>query len=468
MTGGDTVRDDLQGLFSPRSVALYGIPRGLKPGKVFFLGLLDQGFEGPIHLIHPSAKEIDGYRTYQDLDAVPSEVDLVIVMSPKDTVFDALEACARKRVKAVILYTSGFSELGGDPGRADEERMKAMARAGGFRILGPNCMGVFSPGSRIAPFPGMPKKPGSLGFISQSGSLVNLFVNLCSAKGLSFSHVLSTGNGADLELADLLAWMSRDDQTRLICAYCEGVRDPAGLVAALRETTPDKPVIMWKVGLTASGARAAASHTGALTGQERLWRSLFSQFHIMDVYDIEEMCDLAMAFSCMAPQGSGRVAIISGPGGPAVSASDAVERCGLSMAELSGETVGALRKVIPPTGTSPSNPVDVGLGAAFEVGLYRETLAIVLADPGVDAVLMLGGGASEDLSAEYVQDLIRAQSGTDKHIMAIAYPGFVQIDQAHLLKPLYESGMAVYPTPERALKAYARMVAHYPRPLSKG
>jgi acetyltransferase len=468
MTGGDTVRDDLQGLFSPRSVALYGIPRGLKPGKVFFLGLLDQGFEGPIHLIHPSAKEIDGYRTYQDLDAVPSEVDLVIVMSPKDTVFNALEACARKRVKAVILYTSGFSELGGASGRADEERMRTMARKGSFRILGPNCMGVFSPGSRVAPFPGMPKTQGSLGFISQSGSLMNLFVNLCSAKGIAFSHVISTGNGADLELADLLAWMGRDEKTRLVCTYCEGVREPAGLITALRDTTRDKPVIMWKVGLTASGARAAASHTGALTGQERLWKSLFRQFNIMDVYDIEEMCDLAMAFSCMAPLGSGRVAIISGPGGPAVSASDAVERNGLSLAALSDETVGALKKVIPPTGTSPANPVDVGLGAAFEVGLYRETLAVVLNDPGVDAVLVLGGGASEDLSAEYVQDLIRARRGTDKHIMAIAYPGFVQIDQAHLLKPLHENHIPVYPTPERALKAYARMIAHHRRQPALG
>ncbi len=455
------MEDTLQGLFFPESIALYGIPRGLKPGKVFLLGLLDQGFGGPIHLIHPTAREIDGYRTYAGLDQVPGPVDLVIIMSPRDTVFEALEECARKRVKAVILYTSGFSELGGEAGREAESCMRRIARDGGFRILGPNCMGVLSPGSRIAPFPGLPKTPGPLGFISQSGSLLNLFVNLCTRKGLAFSHAVSSGNGADIDMADLLAWMGRDAGTRTICSYCEGTRDGARLVRALRETTAHKPVIMWKVGLTAAGSRAAASHTGALTGQAELWGSLFRQFHVLDVYDVEEMCDLALAFCHLGPGGSGRVVIVSGPGGPAVSAADAVERNGLAMAVPGEESIRRLRELLPPTGTSPANPVDVGLGASFDIGLYQGALEIILDDPGVDAVVMLGGGASTEMSADFVQGIIKAKAGTDKHVIAIAYPGFVQIDQEELLRPLYEHGIPVYPTPERALRAYARMLGYY-------
>lgn len=455
------MEDTLQGLFYPESIALYGLPRGLKPGKVFLLGLLDQGFGGPMYLIHPSATEIDGFRAYPGLDHVPGAVDLVIVMSPRETVFAVLEECARKHVKAVILYTSGFSELGDEAGCEAEARMRQMARDGGFRILGPNCMGVLSPGSRIAPFPGLPRVPGPLGFISQSGSLLNLFVNLCTRKGLAFSHAVSSGNGADIDMADLLEWMGRDDTTRIICSYCEGTRDGARLVSALRETTAHKPVIMWKVGLTAAGSRAAASHTGALTGQAELWRSLFRQFHVLDVYDVEEMGDLAMAFYHLAPRGSGRVVIVSGPGGPAVSAADAVERNGLSMAVPGEESVRRLRALLPPTGTSPANPIDVGLGASFDIGLYQGALEIILDDPGVDAVVMLGGGASTEMSADFVQGIIQAKARTDRHVIAIAYPGFVQIDQEELLKPLHEHGIPVYPTPERALRAYARMLGYY-------
>ena len=455
------MEDTLEGLFFPESIALYGIPRGIKPGKVFLLGLLDQGFGGPIHLIHPSAREIDGYRTYQSLDQVPGPVDLVIVMSPRDTVFDALDQCARRHVKAVILYTSGFSELGDETGREAEARMRRIARDGGFRILGPNCMGVLSPDSRIAPFPGMPKTSGKLGFISQSGSLVNLFVNECSNKGLAFSHVVSIGNGVDVDMADLLEWMGRDDKTLIICSYCEGTRDSARLVRALRGTTAHKPVIMWKVGLTAAGSRAAASHTGAMTGKVDLWNSLFRQFHVLDVYDIEEMTDLAMAFYNLEPGGAARVVIISGPGGPAVSAADAVERSGLSMAVPGEESIRRLRALLPPTGTSLDNPIDVGLGASFDVGLYQGALEIILDDPGVDTVVILGGGVSTEMSADFVQGIIRAKAGTDKHVIAIAYPGFVQIDQKELLRPLYEHGIPVYPTPERAVRAYARMVRYH-------
>jgi acyl-CoA synthetase (NDP forming) len=307
----------------------------------------------------------------------------------------------------------------------------------------------------------MPRTRGKLGFISQSGSLVNLFVNLCSAKGLFFSHVASSGNSADIDLADLLAWMGQDEQTAIVCTYCEGVRNATRLLDALRETTPKKPVIMWKVGLTRAGSRAAASHTGALTGQCELWKSLFRQFHILDVYDIEEMCDLAMAFYHFPPVGSGHVAIVSGPGGPAVSAADAVERNGLFMAVPAQESISRLKELLPPTGTSWANPIDVGLSASFDLRLYQEALEIILDDPGVDAVVMLGGGASADMSADYIQGIIRAKGRSDKHIMAIAYPGFVQIDQEELLTPLHEHGIPVYTTPERALRAYARMMAYY-------
>jgi len=456
------MQDTLDQMFSPKSIALVGIPRGFKSGKVFLMGLLEQGFTGPIYLIHPSSPEIDGFPTYRNLLQIPDPVDMVIILSPRETVFDVLRECAQKQVKAVILYTSGFAELGGKEGRAAENGMRQIALDGGFRILGPNCMGVYSPASHVAPFPGMPKTPGSLGFISQSGSLMNLFVTACSRKDIFFSHAVSYGNGADVGLTDLLAWMGKDEQTRVLCSYCEGVEEPRNLIPALRETAGRKPFIMWKVGLTGAGSRAAASHTGAMTGEGPLWKSLFRQFHVLDVYDIEEMSDLATAFYHLRPPvTTGRVVIVSGPGGPAVSAADAVERNGLTMAALGRGSLDRLKALLPPTGTSWANPVDVGLGASFDLRLYEEALNIILDDPGVDTVLMLGGGATAEMSTAYVHGLIAARENTNKPIIAIAYPGFIQIDQEDLLSPLRKNGIPVYTTPERALRAYARMLDYY-------
>jgi acyl-CoA synthetase (NDP forming) len=461
MMEGFTMQGDLQGMLSPRSIALIGIPRGFKTGKVFLLGLIDQGFDGPIYLVHPSAAEIDGMMTYPSLLKVPGDVDMVIVMSPRETILDVLGECAEKQVKAVIIYTSGFSELGDDAGRTDEAKMRQIAMKAGFRILGPNCMGIYSPVSKLAPFPGMPKTKGDISFLSQSGSMVNFLVNVCARNSLFFRYVVSYGNSCDVDLPELLERVSRDDETKVVCSYCEGIKNPRELIGALKELKTRKPLIMWKVGLTGAGQRAAASHTGSLTGEAGLWESIFRQFGILDVYDIEEMLDLIMAFYHLGPRGEGRVVIVSGPGGPAVSAADAVEKNGLRMAILEGETISRLKSLLPPTGTSPSNPVDVGLGAAFELRFYLDTLDIIIDDPGIDAIIMLGGGASSDMSMEYIQGLIAAKEKSDKHMIAIAYPGFVQIEQEDLLKLLLEHGIPVYATPERALKAYARMLAFY-------
>ena len=456
------MQDGLGRALAPQSIALVGIPRSAKSGKVFLQGIQEQGFSGPIYLIHPTAAEIDGLKAYKSLLQVPGPVDMVIIMSPKETVFDVLQDCARKQVKAVVLYTSGFSELGDADGRLKEKRMRDIAREAGFHLIGPNCMGVYSPISKLACFPGLPQTPGALGFISQSGSLMNLFVRACAAEEVFFSHAVSCGNSADVGIPDLLTWLAQDERTRVICSYCEGVAQPRDLMAALRATVPRKPLILWKVGLTGAGSRAAASHTGAMTGEGVLWKSLFRQFHVLDVYDIEEMVDLTTAFYHLAPhRTAGRIVILSGPGGPAVAAADAVERNGLSMAVLQEGTIARLRAVLPPTGTSPTNPVDVGLSGSLTPSLYQKALDAVLDDPGVDAVLSLVAGRTIETREDYVRGLLAAHQRTDKHVIAIAYPGSFQLGQDDLLMPLRQNGIPVYTTPERALRAYARMVGYY-------
>jgi acetyltransferase len=448
--------EDLQALFSPRSVALVGIPRSFKIGTLFLMALQDQGFAGPIYPVNPHADEIEGLRSYPRLADLPDPVDMVIVMVPKEHVMQVLEDCGRKNVKSVVLYTSGFGESGDEQGLADQERVKEIARKGGFRILGPNCMGIHSSGAGLAFFPFMPRETGDVGLISQSGSLCNLLMKAFEPRKLFFRHAVSYGNGCDVDLPELLGWMGKQPDIRMICAYTEGVRDGRSLARAMEAVAGRKPVIMWKVGRTEAGQRAAASHTGSLSGDETLWKALFQQYGVLDVRDLEEMMDLVMALHYLPWEGKGRVVLVSGPGGPVVSAADAAERWGLPMASLEEKTRARLKASLPVTGTSYRNPVDVGLSASFELNLYLDTLEVLTEDRNVDAIVMLGGGISEETNQVYTEGLIRIGRTTDKALMAVAYPGFVQRLE-DWLDPLCGAGIPVYQSPERALRAYARM-----------
>jgi len=445
--------NELQRLFRPESIALVGVPRGFKAGKVFLLGLLDQRFSGPIYPVHPSASEVEGLACYPALSRIPGPVDMVIIMSPRETVADVLEDCARKRVKIVVLYTSGYGETGTAQGREEERRMRETAVRGGFRILGPNCMGVYSPEAGLAAFPGMPRTPGPVGFLSQSGSLSNLLTKACAPRRIFFRHVVSYGNSCDLDLPELRGWMGGDPDVRVICAYSEGVQRADALAAALRNLAGHKPVIVWKAGLTGAGGRAAASHTGSLAGRRDLWEGLFRQAGVVQVRDMEEMVDALAAFSSLPWEGRGRVVLLSGPGGPLVSAADAAERHGLPLACLQEGTRKRLAEILPAVGTSRDNPLDVGLGASFDLRLYLDTLEAAAGDPQADAVVVLGGGVTPEMNREYAKGLARVRQASGKAILAVAFPGFLSAED--LQEPLAEAGIPVYPTPERALRAYA-------------
>ncbi len=444
---------ELHRLFRPESIALVGVPRGLKAGKVFLMGLQDQGFSGPVYPVHPHASEIDGLPCYPSLARVPGTVDMVIIMAPRETVAGILEECTEKRVKIVVLYTSGYAETGTEEGREEQRRMNEAAQRGGFRILGPNCMGLYSPDAGLAAFPGMPRTPGPVGFLSQSGSLSSLLTSACAPRKIFFRYVVSYGNGCDLDLPELLQWMGGDPDVRVICSYSEGVRRADALAAALKQVAGRKPVIIWKAGLTGAGRRAAASHTGSLAGRKDLWEGLFRQCGVVAVSNIEQMIDSLAAFSFLPWEGDGRVVLLSGPGGPLVSAADAAERYGLPLASFRENTRKRLAEIIPAMGTNRENPVDVGLGASFDLRLYLDTLDVVAGDGNVDAVVVLGGGLTPEMNREYVQGLTRVHRASGKAIMAVAFPGFLFPED--LLEPLSEAGIPVYPTPERALRAYA-------------
>ena len=374
--------EQIESLFHPRSVAIVGLPRGLKTGKLFLLALLDQNFAGNIYPVNPSVSEIDGLKTYPNVTAIPGPVDLAIVLVPSQFTLPVIKECVEKGVKGAILFTAGYRETNTREGQDLEKKIVAVARSGGMRLIGPNGMGFYAPRSGLSFFPELSRKAGDVGMISHSGSLTNILGRMASEKGIYFSKVVSIGNACDLAVTDFLDYFKDDPETAVIGGYIEGIPDGPDFLNSLKSTSLKKPVILWKVGMTPEGSRAATSHTGALAGSRKIWQAVIKQGGAVSVSGFEAYLDALMAFSLLPSRVGDRLAILSGPGGLAVSASEACGREGLKLAELLPETRKSLKKMIPPTGTSCENPVDVGLTASLDIDIYINAAREIAVDPG--------------------------------------------------------------------------------------
>ncbi len=444
-------------LFHPRSVAVVGAPRELKAGKVFLMALLDQKFPGPIYPVNPVADEIDGLKAYPSVSAIPDQVDLAIVLVPRPRALEAVRECGRKGVKGIVLFTAGYKETGSDEGRALETELAREADALGVRLLGPNCMGLYCPESGLSFFPRLSRESGGVGFISHSGSLANILARIAPAKGLAFSKAASLGNECDLQSADMLLYLGQDPATTVIAAYLEGVKDGRYFLEALKKASLAKPVILWRVGLTDEGSRAVASHTGAMAGSEEIWRGAVRQAGAVQVVGFEALVDALIGFYMLPRNDLGpRMAVISGPGGLAVSAAEACGREGLHLATPSPDTISRLAEFVPDSGTSLKNPIDVGLTASMDLNIYFKAVQTLLGDPGVDAVLVMGAGLSPELNELYTQNLIRIGREFEKPLLVAAIPGFA----TDLASKLLRAGIPFFDSAERAMHVYATVLKY--------
>ena len=444
-------------LFHPGSVAVVGAPRELKAGKVFLMALLDQKFPGAIYPVNPEADEIDGLKAYPSVSAIPGQVDLAIVLVPRLQALDAVRECGRKGVKGAVLFTAGYKETGSDEGRALEAELAREAAALGIRLLGPNCMGLYCPDSGLSFFPQLSRESGGVGFISHSGSLANILARVAPDKGLGFSKAASLGNECDLQSADMLVYLGQDPATTVIAAYLEGVKDGRYFLEALEGASLQKPVIVWRVGLTDEGQRAVASHTGALAGSEKTWKGVVRQAGAVEVVGFEAMMDALIGFYMLPQKNLGpRMAVISGPGGLAVSAAEACGREGLQLAMPSKNTMSRLAEFVPHSGTSLKNPVDVGLTASMDLEIYFETIRTLLTDPGVDAAVVMGTGLSPELNELYTQTLIRISHEFEKPLLVAAIPGF----DIALAKKFLRAGVPFFDSAERAMHVYAKVLKY--------
>jgi len=448
----------LDAIFHPESIAIIGLPRGFKAGKLFLMALLDLNYAGRIYPVHPKAKEIDGLKAYPRIEEIPGTVDLAIILVPHHQALPIVKACAAKGVKGAVLFTAGYKETGTKDGRRLEAALTQVAHASGMRLFGPNCMGLYVPESGLSFFPGLSKKSGPVGFISHSGSLANILGRIAPQKGIYFTSAVSLGNECDISSADMLTYLGNDPKTSVIGAYLESIRNGPYFLEALKKAAKKKPVILWKVGLNPEGQKAATSHTGALASQKHIWEAVVRQAGAISVKGFDFLTDALMGFSLLSDGIGDRIAILSGPGGMAVAAAEACGDEGLTLAKLSDKTRLELSEFVPQTGTSLSNPVDVGLTASLEMEIYARAARAIAADSGVDAVVVIGVGLDRETNELYTQSMIQAHEEFGKSFIIVNIPGF-DSDLAH---QFCQAGIPFFETTERAMAVYA-MVRRYQR-----
>lgn len=376
--------------FNPRAVAVIGASRqrGHLGGEIFH-NLLSYGFQGPVYPINPTAKVIQCVPAYASVEEVPGPIDLAIVVVPATSVIAAVESCGRKGVKALVVISAGFSEIGAE-GQGGQAELLRLCRAYGMRLIGPNCMGILNTHSEVrldATFAPTVPPPGRVGFSSQSGALGLAIMEYANSLGLGISTFVSVGNKADISGNDLLRYWEDDDATEVILLYLESFGNPRKFSQIARRVGKKKPIVVVKSGRSKAGARATSSHTGALIAASDITvDALFRQSGVIRTDTLEELFDVATLLANQPLPRGGRVGIITNAGGPAILCADACEARGLEVPVLNDRTQQKLRAVLKRE-ASVANPIDMIASATAEQ--YREAIRIVANDSNIDSLIVI-------------------------------------------------------------------------------
>jgi acetyl coenzyme A synthetase (ADP forming)-like protein len=414
------VAASLRPFFEPDAVAVLGASRrrGAIGGELF-RNVLAGDFAGAAYPVNLKGEPVAGVRGFRSIGEIPDAVDLAVVCVPASAVLDAVEDALRHGVKAICVISAGFAETGSD-GAARQAQLLALVRAHGARLVGPNCLGISSAARRLnATFAPRSFPPGRIAFSSQSGALGLALLEEADARALGVSAFVSIGNKADVSTNDLLEWWEEDESTEVVLLYVESFGNPRKFGRVAQRVARRKPILAMKSGTTRAGARAARSHTAALAGSEAGVDALFRQAGVIRAGSLAELIDVAELLSTQpAPRGR-RVAVLTNAGGLGILCADACSVAGLELPSLGGETERALAGALPAE-ASLANPVDMLGGATADT--YEQALGHVLADPGVDAVIVLFVPAAttraDDVAAA-VGRSVDAAEGLDKPVLAV-------------------------------------------------
>lgn len=445
----------LDPVFRPKAIAVIGASR--TPGTVGYEiihNLLAEGYTGAIYPVNPNATAVHSIPAYRNIADVPGAIDLAIITVPKQYALQAAEECGERGVRALIVITAGFKEVG-PAGLEREQQLLGIAQRYGMRMIGPNCLGVVStdPDVRMnATFAPIMPPAGPVSFMSQSGAMGVTILDYAADYGIGINHFVSVGNKADVSGNDLIEYWADDPATRVILMYLENFGNPRKFTRIARHVTKVKPVIAVKAGRTAAGARAASSHTGALAGLDSATDALLAQCGVIRVDTVEELFDLAMAFGNLPMPAGNRVAVVTNAGGPGIIITDACEARGLSVAELSPETQARLRKDLPEE-ASVRNPVDMIASATPQS--YRLALEAVLTDPNVDAAIAAFVPPLRVRQQDVARAIVDARKAHPGKPMLAVLMGRAGLPEGRA--DLWAAGIPAYIFPESAAGALAAM-----------
>ena len=463
--------------FNPRSVAVVGASRNVsKAGHVIFKNFVENRtrgiFKGDLYPINPNEDRVLSYRCYGALTDVIDPVDTAVVVIPAQFVPKVMRDAAAKKVKAAVIISAGFGEIGNT---SLEEEVRNIARSVGMRLLGPNCLGVYDSRSGVdmlflpetkvlesgdevvaTPRP----VPGNLAVVSQSGAFGAAALDYLTGREMGISKFVSFGNKADVDEPEVLSYLERDEDTRVILLYAEGIASGRRFLEVAKEVTKQKPIIALKAGRTSSGARAAASHTGALSGADRVYESAFAQAGVIRARDMDDFFHVAKALSLQPPASGDRVSILTDAGGPGVMAADECEMLGIRIRKLSDETIRNFEKLkdqerIPKFATN-LNPVDLTGSASSE--MFEVATKTLLDDPNVDALIVIGLHHVPGLKEDFVDRIAGVIRQYQKPVVAC---DIGETEMAMYVRSRFDKqGIPSYSSPEDAARSMVGLVKY--------
>lgn len=469
-----TTQQSLDAIFKPRSIAVIGASN--TPGKWGHRLVerpLKTGYPGTIYPINPTQDEVLGLKAYPSLAAVPGEVDLAVVTTPTATVPALLQECIAKGIKGAVVITAGFAETGQE-GRRLEDDMLAVARRGGIRLVGPNCMGIWSAAGELSLcFPTRPKA-GPIAFVSQSGTFGVSMAQVASVQGYGLSKFVSIGNQADLSISDYLEYLAEDDDTRVIVLYIEGLKDGERFFNVARRVVRQKPIIVYKAGRSAAAERAAMSHTASIAGSSLVFDSLCRQIGLLQVNEAFHLFEMAQALVGLPLPSGNRVAIL-GSGGQGVVGTDACSTLGIDLPELDEQTAARINALLPAHAPAARNPVDfagssrtaIQEAAIIEMFLKLDYIDGVISNVPVspqlwDRHLKIDPNAP-DLPEPVkiaIQGGRRYAALPHKYKKPVICLRFIPLENDIMEEILSEGGIPVYSTPEQCARGMYALVQY--------
>ncbi len=455
MTAAQPFRIQMRELFEPASVAVIGASaESNKVGNIILGNIIESGFQGPLYPINPRYEEVLGLKCYPRITDVPGPVEMAVVVVPAKFVLQVMEECGQKGVKAAVVISAGFKEVGLE-GAKLEKQLGEIAHRHGMRVLGPNCLGLVNTHHHMnATFAQEGPREGNIAISSQSGAICVVVLDWAANINIGFSKFISVGNKLDIDEGHLLEYLREDPHTKVIGMYIEGTDRGREFLRQAELTTRVKPVIALKAGRTSSGAKAASSHTGAMSGSDKVYDAAMRQAGVVRVKNIEEMFDLLQAFSTMPlPDGEG-VAIVTNAGGLGVMAADACSDNGLTLASFEAATIEKLKQKLPPA-ASLYNPIDVVGDADAE--RYDHAIRTVMDDPNVACVLALLAPTDLVDISSVARTLTAFAGSSPKPIVTSFVGGKEMMAPIDMLKA---AGIPNYPSPDRGIRALAAMVEH--------